>query len=154
MNTLRTDSENESEIQSSRKFPPKTKIFIKTGSTNFCLHHNQIVLMMKSKIFSKNRQSVDSGAVSVNFGPNFEVKPRHRSRFSCKFATLAIRPHILDIPDQAIVKIDDSKFESEDLVSAIVSIELNHMSKILARERSKRSARFCDTSKSDKFDRC
>lgn len=155
MNTLRAYSESESEIQSSRKFPPKTKMFIKTGSTTFCLHHYQIVLRMKSNFFLKNRQLVDSGAVSIDFGSNFEVKPRYRSRFSGKFTTLAVRPHILMIPDKAIVKIEHSKLESKDLlVSSIVSIELNYMSNISAQERSKRSARFCSTSKSDKFDRC
>lgn len=149
------NTNNETELQPASNYKPRTKMYIKTGAKVYCLQHYQLLVRMKDPVSSSNKKLLKSGSVSFDLGSGVKVTPRHQlKRNRQKFTALITQNKQIELPEQVRVLVD-SESDSNGFVGAIQSVQLNYMSRALAEERAKGSAKYCpDPELSDKLNKC
>lgn len=149
------NANTEYELQPASNYKPRTKMYIKTGAKVYCLHHYQLLIRMKDPVSSTNKKLLKSGSVKFDLGSNVEVTPRHQlKRNHQKFTALMTQNKQIELPEQVKVLVD-SESDSNSFVDAIQSVELNYMSRALAKERAQGSAKYCpNPESSNKLNKC
>lgn len=139
-----------STIQPPSNYRPRTKMFIKTGTKTFCLHHYQLLVRMKDPISSTNKKLLKAGFVTFDLGFGLKATPRHQLKGNPqKFTALITQSKKIEQPEQVKVLVE-SENESDGFISALDSVELNYMSRALAEDRAAGSAKYCPDSESSK----
>lgn len=122
-----------------------TKMYILAGGNNYCLHHYQMIVLLKWNAPPEVVSAFKSGRIRVRIGSG-EVTPQRAitCRGTQAFTSLITserRLHVIDLRD---ITIYEKRKPSENLsTSALKRIKLNYMSHPLEAERRSKSITLC-----------
>lgn len=144
------------QVRAENGYKTRTRMYLRTsGSSNFCLHHYQLLVKLKANTPSGVRDSLKSGQVALQLeGDDSEVLLKHRASHN-KYTALVLRNKRLSKADRIRVRLgSSSKIDLKELGSAVKRIELNYMSHAVSSERQRLSASYCLDANETAFMQC
>lgn len=124
------------------QYKPNTKMFLTTGRTGFCLHHYQLLAKLAPNASASLRRALEEGALGLGLGSDEWFAPSNELAVDQFTALLTFKRRIDPLPSELKLRLGDQLSEA-DLSKVLKHVEVKYMSNHSARERARRSARFC-----------
>lgn len=128
-------------------YKPNTKMFLKTGRTQFCSYDYQVIMEVKKPMVQSVRQAMTASKFSFEPSPGFRMSPQHRR--GNKFTTLYSSDQpIKSFPDRIDFKQWNKVLDSLD------NIQIRYLKHLSPEVRARNSAKYCPDKQTKALVKC